>query len=288
MTVDTFRDDEPAIGDADIGVALSCPRLSAIPAFTDNYIWTLGSSDGARCLVVDPGDAAPVRQWLAQTGCTLTDILVTHHHADHCGGLHELKTAGVTVYGPRRESIAGVDVRVDDGDRIALPALGITLSVLGVSGHTAGHIAFFTDAAPQPEDVCRPILFCGDTLFSAGCGRLFEGSAAQMHASLAKLNALPAETLVCCAHEYTLANLRFAAAVEPENRAINALVAWVRARRELGAPTLPSSLARERRVNPFLRANLASVQEAVLWHGDVCPDETAVFAALRRWKDLFR
>ncbi len=258
-------------------------RLAMIPAFTDNYIWAIRSPDGRAALVVDPGDAGAVRRWLAESGCRLCAVLVTHHHFDHTGGLAELRGDGITVFGPRHEHIAGIDRPVGDGDRVELPALGLSLRVIDVPGHTAGHIAFAGDMDGQP------LLFCGDTLFSAGCGRLFEGSPEEMHASLARLAALPADSLVCCAHEYTLGNLRFAAAVEPGNDDIARCTAWARARREAGLPTLPGTLARELRVNPFLRTGCAEVRAAVAAHaGAPLDDGAATFAALRRWKDGFR
>lgn len=258
-------------------------RLAMIPAFNDNYIWAIRSPDGGAALVVDPGDAAAVRRWLGETGCRLCAVLVTHHHFDHTGGLAGLCDDGMPVFGPRHENIAGVNRPVGDGAQVDLPALGLSLRVLEVPGHTAGHIAFTGDLDGQP------LLFCGDTLFSAGCGRLFEGTPAEMHASLARLAALPADSLVCCAHEYTLGNLRFAAAVEPGNEAIARFTAWARARRDAGLPTLPGTLARELQVNPFLRTGCAEVRAAVAAHEGVPLDDgAATFAALRRWKDGFR
>lgn len=261
------------------------PRLGALPAFADNYIWSLACPRGKRALVVDPGDPEPVRQWLAREQLALAAVLVTHHHADHTGGIAALRGPGVTVYGPRGEDIDGVDIRLGDGDRIRPEGFELEFRVLDVPGHTRGHIAYLGEAAGRP-----PLLFCGDTLFSAGCGRLFEGSPAQMHASLQRLAALPADTRVCCTHEYTLANLRFAAAVEPDNPDIAHFRAWATHRREQGLPTVPGTLARELRVNPFLRTSAGTVVEAAQRVDALtaAAGEAGVFTVLRRWKDGFR
>lgn len=251
--------------------------LSALPAFQDNYIWLLAA--GGRALVVDPGDAAPVRHALAARGLTLEAVLVTHHHADHMGGAAELAAAHhCPVYGPAGEDIPALSARLREGDTVSLPGLGLRLAVLDIPGHTAGHIAYHGHG----------IMFCGDTLFSAGCGRLFEGTAGQMCASLAKLASLPDATAVCCGHEYTLANLRFAAAVEPDNRSVREYAAECTARRARGEPTLPSLLGRERQVNPFLRCRETAVAQAAGRHaGKRLADPVDVFAELRRWKDGF-
>lgn len=271
---------------ATLTAVIEQPRLHPVPAFADNYIWVLRAAQGSGCLVVDPGDAAPVAAWLAAQRLALTAILVTHHHGDHTGGIAALKTPGVTVYGPRHETIAGVDQALGDGDQLDLPGFG-RFDILELPGHTAGHIAFLgrLDA--------RPLLFCGDTLFSAGCGRLFEGTAAQLHRSLQRLAALPEATLVCCTHEYTLGNLRFAAAVEPDNDAIVRCLHWATGQRQASTPTLPGDLARELAVNPFLRLGKAPVQAAIRARvraaGSAAPQsEVELFAALRRWKDDFR
>lgn len=255
-------------------------NLIALPAFSDNYIWML--HDGARAVVVDPGDAAPVIAALDAQHLALAAILVTHHHGDHVGGVDELRERlQGPVYGPRREDIPAPYVALDDGDVVEV--LGLRFEVIDVPGHTAGHIAYF-HAGVEPS----PILFCGDTLFSAGCGRLFEGTPAQMHASLSRLAALPGDTRVCCAHEYTLSNLRFAAAVEPGNAARDAYTAWCEATRARGEPTLPSSVARERAVNPFLRVDAPAVVNSALAHGAADRTPTTVFATLRQWKNEFR
>ncbi|MCK0536453.1 hydroxyacylglutathione hydrolase [Alcanivorax quisquiliarum] len=257
-------------------------QLHPVPAFSDNYIWLL-ADDAGHALVVDPGDAAPVEQALAERGLTLTAILVTHHHPDHVGGIQSLLARHpVPVYGPADESIPGRTHSVRDGDRLRLDAPAIEFEVMHVPGHTLGHIVFFA-ADHEP-----PLLFCGDTLFAAGCGRLFEGTAAQMLASLDRLSALPDETLVCCAHEYTLSNLAFAQAVTPEDEAVLQRVAEMTAIREAGQPTLPVVLADERRSNPFLRVDEAPLQAAVNAHaGATLPSRTDVFGALRSWKDTF-
>ena len=255
-------------------------ELIALPAFSDNYLWLL--HDGAQALVVDPGDAAPVLEALRQRSLTLASILVTHHHADHTGGVAELRAAtGAQVFGPATEAVPEPLVRVKGGDVVR--TLGLTFEVIDVPGHTAGHIAYFC-----PDMDGAPLLFCGDTLFSGGCGRLFEGTPAQMLASLDRLAALPGATRVCCAHEYTLSNLRFARAVEPGNQALAAYEQQCERLREEGRPTLPSRIDTERAVNPFLRSREASVTQAVRAHAASATDEVAVFAALRQWKNEFR
>jgi hydroxyacylglutathione hydrolase len=254
-------------------------QLVALSAFVDNYIWML--HDGARAVVVDPGEAAPVQFALDELSLALVGILVTHHHADHTGGIDELRDRlHGPVWGPRRESIPQPYTPLDDGDHIQ--ALGLDFEVIDVPGHTAGHIAFYAAQAPE-----APILFCGDTLFSCGCGRLFEGTAAQMHASLARLAALPGSTRVCCAHEYTLANLRFALAVEPGNTDLQDYAARCRDLRARREATLPSSIALERRTNPFLRCAEPVVARSARGHGAASDDPLAVFAALRAWKNGF-
>jgi hydroxyacylglutathione hydrolase len=255
-------------------------NLLALPAFDDNYLWML--HDGVQALVVDPGDAAPVHATLDAHGLELAAILVTHHHADHIGGVDALR-ARLTgpVFGPAHERIPTPFTPLVEGDRIE--ALGLAFEVFDVPGHTAGHIAYLH--RPTHD---APLLFCGDTLFSAGCGRLFEGTPAQMHHSLAKLAALPPDTRVCCTHEYTLSNLRFAAAVEPGNRDIRSTTAWCEAERAHGRPTLPSTIGRELQINPFLRCGVAEVIATARQHGAPSDQPVAVFAALREWKNQFR
>jgi hydroxyacylglutathione hydrolase len=252
-----------------------------VRAFADNYIWLIESPRlPGRVVAVDPGDAAPVIAELERSGSSLAAILITHHHADHVGGVSGLLERGpVPVYGPADGRI-GVPVRkVGDGDRCELPDLGLGFDILHVPGHTLSHIAFSGHGA----------LFCGDTLFSAGCGRMFEGNAPQMHASLNRLRALPPETRMYCGHEYTAANLRFALAVEPNNRAALEYRDRVAALQADGTPSLPSLLSTEIRVNPFLRCEEPSVRLAAEWQsGRSLTDPALVFGALRAWKDQFR
>ncbi|WP_407311072.1 hydroxyacylglutathione hydrolase [Pseudomonas sp. nanlin1] len=257
-------------------------HIDALCAFSDNYIWLLQDRSSQRCAVVDPGDAAPVHAWLAANPeWTLSDILITHHHQDHVGGVEALKrSTGATVHGPAGETIPARDHALNDGD--TLQVLGLMLRVIDVPGHTRGHIAFAHEAAQQP------LLFCGDTLFAAGCGRLFEGTPAQMHHSLKRLAALADDTLVYCAHEYTLSNLKFASAVEPGNPDIAQRLDEVTRLRAEDGISVPSTLGLEKRTNPFLRVAEPAVREKA--------DERAeahlgsleeVFATLRAWKDKF-
>lgn len=255
-------------------------NLIALPAFTDNYIWIL--HDGHRALVVDPGDGQPVRQALQSRGLELAAILVTHHHPDHTGGVDELRDMlQGSVYGPANERIPAPNVPVSGGE--TFDAAGFEFEVIDVPGHTAGHVAYVHRPLGEP-----PILFCGDTLFSAGCGRLFEGTAAQMHESLQRLCALPPQTLVCCAHEYTESNLRFAAAVEPDNPMVREHQQVCRDRRAANLSTLPSTLALECQINPFLRCQVPAVQAAARAQGALDDSEAAVFGALRDWKNRFK
>jgi hydroxyacylglutathione hydrolase len=252
-------------------------ELMAVPAFRDNYIWLL--VQGNVSIVVDPGDAGPVREALSRRHLKLATILVTHHHPDHAGGAAALASEyGCPVYGPARETIPALTQPVREGDEALIPALGARFRVLDIPGHTAGHVAYSG----------HNIVFCGDTLFSAGCGRLFEGTPAQMSESLAKLAALPNQTAVCCGHEYTLANLRFAQAVEPGNPDILAYAEEAKGLREAGKPSLPSRIALERRVNPFLRCSEPSVVAAAARQaGHSLNDPVEVFAVIRNWKDNF-
>ena len=255
--------------------------VAPIPAFQDNYIWLIrGATDPRAVAVVDPGDAAPVLRRLEAEELTLHAILATHHHADHVGGAARLVAAtGAPVFGPGRERLPVPCTPLAGGDRAKLPPLGLEFGVLDVPGHTAGHIAFYGHGA----------LFCGDTLFSAGCGRLFEGTPEQMLASLDAFAGLPDATRVFCGHEYTLANLRFAAAVEPSNADIADYVRKATGMRAAGHPTLPSTIGLEKRVNPFLRSRHENVKlTAERRAGRPLPTPVAVFAEVRSWKDTFR
>lgn len=256
-------------------------KLIPLPAFQDNYLWVL--HDGHRALVVDPGDAQPVLAWLQRERLQLDAILVTHHHPDHIGGVDAVRDAtGAKVYGPARERIPEPLTRLAEGDTIEV--LGLAFRVIDVPGHTAGHIAYYCDDVDG-----APLLFCGDTLFSGGCGRLFEGTPAQMLSSLDKLAALPGTTKVCCTHEYTLSNLKFARAVEPGNTELMHYVQHCQDLRARNLPTLPSTIARERQINPFLRARVPAVAQAAREHdAATAPDEVGVFTAIRQWKNEFK
>jgi hydroxyacylglutathione hydrolase len=255
-------------------------QLVALPAFTDNYIWML--HDTQRAVVVDPGDAAVVMDALTRMSLQLDTILVTHHHIDHTGGVAALREAtGAAVYGPSRETMPEPIRRLDHGDK--LQVLGLTFEVIDVPGHTAGHIAYYSAATGG-----APLLFCGDTLFSGGCGRLFEGTPAQMLASLDTLAALPANTRVCCTHEYTLSNLRFARAVEPANAELAQYQHDCLSLREKNVPTLPSTIARELQINPFLRSRQPSVVQAAQQLDPAASDAVSVFTAIRQWKNTFQ
>ncbi len=255
--------------------------IQPIPAFDDNYIWLFTDAAGERACVVDPGDAGAVEQALQAAGLQLEAVLVTHHHFDHVGGLSQLRERHAPrVFGPHNPAIEGIDVRVGQGDTVEV--LGRTFDVLAVPGHTLDHIAYF-----QAGD--EPVVFCGDTLFAGGCGRMFEGQPAQMLASLDTLAALPPATRVYCAHEYTLANLRFARAVEPANQALQARQAEAEATRARQVPTVPSTLAMELATNPFLRCREAPVIAGLAAAGHLRGEAPAeVFASVRAWKDDFR
>lgn len=258
-------------------------QLIPLPAFTDNYIWMLCKN--GRAVVVDPGVSAPVEQALEQHGLTLDSILLTHHHHDHVGGVLALQQrTGAAVYGPASETLPACDHRLREGDTVQLPAVDLQLKVFDVPGHTAGHIAYYGQL-----DTGKPLVFCGDTLFAGGCGRLFEGTADQMVDSLGKLGALPPNTLVCCAHEYTLANLRWALQVEPDNTVLQQRWEVASQQRSNGQPTLPSTIQAELDTNPFLRASQASVAKAASNYAAALLDsEVDVFASLREWKNNFK
>lgn len=257
-------------------------KLLALPAFTDNYIWML--HNGRHALVIDPGDAAPVQEALRQHGLTLTAILVTHRHPDHTGGLPALQTGHIPVHGPRHEDIPGITNLVGEGDTVNWE--GLTLTVMDVPGHTAGHIAYLLHNAAD-QAVGDPIAFVGDTLFSGGCGRLFDGRMDQLYDSLTRLATLPDNTRICAAHEYTLSNLRFAKAVEPNNPDLGAYLSHCEALRAEHKPTLPSTMRDEKAINPFLRCTESEVVSSAMQHGARDTSPQAVFAALRQWKNTF-
>jgi len=256
--------------------------ILTVPAFNDNYLWVI--HDGEHAAVVDPGDAAPIQALLSAHKLRLTAILLTHHHADHIGGVPALLAQWqVPVFGPRNDGITAVTAPLAEGDRFEVPALGLALDVLDVPGHTRGHIAYVASSLDTSW------LFCGDTLFGAGCGRLFEGTPQQMAASLAKLAALPGDTQVYCAHEYTLSNLRFAQAVEPGNAALAARMDADSAKRAAGQPTIPSTIGLERATNPFLRCGEKEIVHSLVQAGRLAQGAAPVeiFAALREWKNTF-
>jgi len=250
--------------------------IEPIPAFRDNYIWAL--RHGEAVAFVDPGEAEPILAWLADRRLRPSAILITHHHSDHTGGVAELLARWpLPVYGPT-EAAPLVDHPLAEGDICRLPELQAEFRVLAVPGHTLGHLAYLGHGH----------LFCGDALFSCGCGRVFEGTPAMMHASLMRLAALPAETRVCCAHEYTLANLAFAREIDPDNVVLESWQTTALALRKSGRPTLPVSLGDERRRNPFLRCDdPAFRRQAELSLGTRLPDAVAAFAALREAKNHY-
>lgn len=253
------------------------PNLTVIPipAFDDNYLWLLVRGDKAA--IVDPGDATPVLEYLSRHGLELSAILCTHHHSDHVGGILKLlQHFKVPVFGPAHETIPGRTHAVTEGDTVKIPDLDLEFSVFDVPGHTAGHVAYY--GAER--------LFCGDTLFACGCGRLFEGTPAMMYASIAKLARLPDATLMYCAHEYTLDNIRFAKKVEPDNADLLAREIHDRATRAQNSPTVPSTLGLEKRTNPFMRSLAPTViQAAERYAAKTLSDPAEVFGTVRAWKD---
>ena len=253
-------------------------EITPLQAFEDNYIWLLHNPESAVCIAVDPGDETPVLDWLQACGGSLAGILITHHHYDHIGGVPELLATfpDIPVFGPTKNRISGVNRPVREGERIEIPGLEAGFTVMELPGHTAGHLAYLTEQA----------LFCGDTLFAGGCGRVFDGTFEQLSASLRRIAALPPDTLIYCAHEYTLSNLGFAAWVEPDNEALQRRTREEQQKRERDAPTLPSRLDLELATNPFLRTGEPGVIAAAeRYVGRPLSGHSAVFTALRTWKD---
>jgi hydroxyacylglutathione hydrolase len=251
-----------------------------IPAFKDNYIWLLINNKNQHAIIADPGDATPVIKQLETMGLILSAILITHHHADHCGGLDILtRQFSIPVYGPEAENIIHVNQPVREGNTVTIPHCDISFSVLDIPGHTRGHIAYYSPG----------MVFCGDTLFTAGCGRLFEGTAEQMYHSLSKLCQYPDDTLIYCGHEYTSANLQFAQAVEPTNNDILERIKATNSLRLQGLPSVPAPLALEKRTNPFLRCQVKEVIEAAEKQaGNSLNNPVSVFSTLRNWKNSFQ
>ena len=255
-------------------------NIQSIKAFNDNYIWLIKTNEGN--LVIDPGESQPVIDYMQQHQLRLTDILITHHHYDHVGGIVDLrKNIAGKVFGPNNPQIDGLDVEVTEG--MLVEACGLKFQALEIPGHTLDHIAYFL------ADESQPRLFCGDTLFSAGCGRVFEGTPQQMHASLEKLNAVPANTLVYCAHEYTLANLKFAQTVEPNNSYIAEHIEVCQRQRDGDLPTLPSTMELERKINPFLRCSEIALRQSLenQTQDAKTMNDVEIFKYLRAWKDSF-
>jgi len=252
-------------------------KIFALKAYNDNYIWVLPAADSKLAFVVDPGEVEPVKAGLAEAGLQLAGILITHHHWDHTNGIEGLLADNdVPVVGPVDERLEHISHPVKDGDTVELDGLPLALRVIEIPGHTTSHIAFVGDG----------VLFSGDTLFAGGCGRIFEGTPAQMHQSLQRLAALPAETKVYCGHEYTESNLRFALQVEPDNAALAERLKLVSEQRARDEITLPSTIADELATNPFLRADQPTVIKSAEQHaGQQLPSPTDVFAAIRAWKD---
>jgi hydroxyacylglutathione hydrolase len=256
-------------------------HIDPISAFSDNYIWAVHhGTPGGPCAVVDPGDAGPVLAWLAERRLSLSALIITHHHNDHVGGIAGLLAAfpGIPVYGPQREAIPHRTHALDDGDTVTIAGIDARFKIWDVGGHTAAHIAYIGDG----------IAFVGDTLFAAGCGRMFEGTPPQFYASLNRLASLPDATLLYCAHEYTLSNLRFALAVDPDNPALTERAFAAQLLREQGQPTVPSRIDLERATNPFLRAHLPALKQAAQKQMERnLGSDVEVFAALREWKNVF-
>jgi len=259
-------------------------KVSMIKAFSDNYIWAISSNVGEKMALVDPGDANVCIEFIEQHQLQLSSILITHHHADHVGGINKLvdycksKQWPLTIYGPESENIPHCDVTLNESQTVILADLDLEFAVIDLPGHTSGHIAYLS----------QDNLFCGDTLFSGGCGRLFEGTPSQMLSSLEKLSALPERTHVYCAHEYTQANLNFALTVEPCNSELVFYYNQVLQLREEGIATIPTSVMLEKKINPFLRCDQPSLMtSASEFSGDEVNDKLEAFTIIRNWKDNF-
>lgn len=251
--------------------------VSYVPAFSDNYIWLIHKENSKKIVIVDPGDARPVLAAIKQHQYQPAAILITHHHPDHTGGVQQLaRLYDIPVFGPGNENISAVTHPVKEGDPVSIPSLDLDLRVLNIPGHTRGHIAYYTENS----------LFCGDTLFTGGCGRLFEGTPAQMYHSLEKIAALPDETLVYCAHEYTLDNLIFARVVEPDNMDLLQRIKDTESARKANLPTVPATLALEKATNPFLRCDVTNVIRAAEQFALKRLESGAdIFSVVRHWKD---
>ncbi len=262
-------------------------KIEAILTFQDNYVWAIHNDHTA--ILVDPGEAGPILTWLANRNISASAILVTHHHRDHVGGISDLlKRAPIPVYGPARGTATAIPV--SEGALLTFDSLGLNFKVIETPGHTLDHVCYlaseFANESPETGSHQDLYLFCGDTLFSCGCGRLFEGTPTQMHASLSRLAALPEQTLVYCAHEYTLANISFALEVEPENPDLIERHKEALALRKQGKATLPVSIGRERKTNPFLRCDQSSAIDAASQHfNNPLSPGVETFAAIRAWKD---
>lgn len=255
-------------------------NVHPIYAFSDNYIWVIHNHTHAA--VIDPGVASPVIEYLLSKKLQLSAILITHHHHDHTGGNTELlQSFDVPVYGPHNESIATVSHPLREGDQVNLEEMSLNLMIIDTPGHTRGHIAYY---GSNPFNM----VFCGDTLFACGCGRVFEGTAQQMYQSLQKLSQLPGDTLIFCSHEYTLGNIQFAKVVDPKNSQLIDFEIAARELRNRNVPTIPTTLTLERKINPFIRCEQQEViNSAQNYSGKLLPDPVAVFTALRAWKNHF-